>query len=138
MNAGRPRKKVRHLFTNKDWCSLRPRSIFKHDHITTARCSRSSADVNVLCLFTARRYQTNLLMTVDSLNIALFSALGHSLRSHVGLHESLAFYSAFLNIHRSGVLRALTWLVPHETAAVSAGSVYTIQPRHFKQIKPHT
>ena len=34
-----------------------------------------------------------------------------------------------VNIHRSGVLTALTWLVPHETAAVSARSVYTIQPR---------
>ena len=28
------------------------------------------------------------------------------------------FYSAFLNIHRSGVLTALAWLVPHETAGV--------------------
>ena len=36
------------------------------------------------------------------------------------LHEWLAFYSAFLNIHRSGVHTALAWLVPHETAAVSA------------------
>ena len=34
----------------------------------------------------------------------------------------------FLNIHRSGVLTVLAWLVPHETAAVSACSVYTIQP----------
>ena len=40
----------------------------------------------------------------------------------------ITFYSAFLNIHRSGVLTALAWLVPHETAAVSARSVYTIQP----------
>ena len=44
------------------------------------------------------------------------------------LHEWIAFYSAFLNIHRSGVLTALAWLVPHETAAISARSVYTIQP----------
>ena len=51
-----------------------------------------------------------------------------SLRSHVILHEWLAFYSVFLNIHRGGVLTALTWLVPHETAAVSSRSVYTIQP----------
>ena len=43
-----------------------------------------------------------------------------SLRSHVVLHEWLACYSTFLNIHRSGVLTALAWLVPHETAAVSA------------------
>ena len=34
---------------------------------------------------------------------------------------------------QSGVLTALAWLVPHETAAVSARSVYTIQPRHFMQ-----
>ena len=50
-----------------------------------------------------------------------------SLRSHVILHEWIAFYSAFLNIHRSGVLTALAWLVPHETAAISARSVFTIQ-----------
>ena len=36
------------------------------------------------------------------------------------LHEWLAVYSAVLNIHRNGVLRALAWLVPHETPAVSA------------------
>ena len=44
------------------------------------------------------------------------------------LHEWLAFYSAFLNIHQSGVLTALTWLVPHEIAAILVHSVYTIQP----------
>ena len=49
------------------------------------------------------------------------------------LHEWIAFYSAFLNIHRSGALTALAWLVPHETAAISARSVYTIQPCHFMQ-----
>ena len=42
----------------------------------------------------------------------------------------IAFYSAFLNIHKGGALAALTWLVPHETAAVSACSVCTIQPCH--------
>ena len=30
------------------------------------------------------------------------------------------FIAHFLNIHRSGVLTALAWLVPHETAAISA------------------
>ena len=44
------------------------------------------------------------------------------------LHEWLAFYSAFLNPYRSGVLKELAWLVPHETAATLASSVYTIQP----------
>ena len=33
-----------------------------------------------------------------------------------------------VNIHRSGVLTELACLVPHETAAISARSVYTIQP----------
>ena len=54
--------------------------------------------------------------------IALFSAL-------LSRHTALAYGSTcvtsfliarFLNIHRSGVLTALAWLVPHETAAVSA------------------
>jgi len=33
-----------------------------------------------------------------------------------------------LNIHRSGVLTLLAWQVPLKTAAISAPSVYTIQP----------
>ena len=54
--------------------------------------------------------------------IALFSAL-------LSRFTALAYGSTcvtsfliarFLNIHRSGVLTALAWLVPHETAAVSA------------------
>ena len=49
------------------------------------------------------------------------------------VHECLAVYSAFLNIHRIGVLTALAWLVPHETAAVSACSVYNDTTCHFMQ-----
>ena len=49
------------------------------------------------------------------------------------------FYSAFFNIHWSGVLTALAWLMPHESAAVSARSVYTIQPCTMSlHAKPHT
>ena len=58
---------------------------------------------------------------------AILPSRTDSLRSHVILHEWLAFYSAFFNIHRSGVLTVLAWLVPHETAAISTRSVYTIQ-----------
>ena len=50
---------------------------------------------------------------------AILCSRAGSLRLHVILHEWLAFYSTFLNIHRSGVLTALAWLVPHETAAIS-------------------
>ena len=42
----------------------------------------------------------------------------------------------FLNIHRSGVLTALAWLVPHETAAISAQVLFTPYnhaPYHFMQ-----
>ena len=63
------------------------------------------------------------------------------MRSHVVLHEWLSFYSAFflffsLNIHQSGVLTALAWLVPHKTAAVSAQVLctpYNHAPCHFMQ-----
>ena len=61
---------------------------------------------------------------------AILSSRVDSLRLHwhVTLHEWLAFYSVFLDIHWSGVLTALAWLVPPETAAVSSHSVYPIQP----------
>ena len=52
------------------------------------------------------------------------------------LHKWLAFIARFLNIHRSGVLTALAWLVPHETAAVSAQVLctpYNHAPCHFMQ-----
>ena len=59
---------------------------------------------------------------------AILRSRADSLRSRVILHQWLAFYSAFLNIHWSGVLTALTLLVPYETAAILARSVYTILP----------
>ena len=59
---------------------------------------------------------------------AVLSSWADSLRSHVILHEWLTFHSLFLSIHQSGVLTVLTWLVPCETAAVLAHTVYTIEP----------
>ena len=47
-----------------------------------------------------------------------------SLRSHVILHEWIAFYCVLLNIHQSGVLAVLVWLVPHETAAISVSVLW--------------
>ena len=81
---------------------------------------------------------------IDWLMIASYSTLSwaDSLHLHVVLHECLAFYSAFLNIHRSGVLTALAWLVPHEwwnCSCLGASSVYTIQPCTMSlHAKPHT
>ena len=67
---------------------------------------------------------------------AILCSRADSLRSHVILPEWLAFHSAFFNIRRSGVLTALAWLVPHETAAVSAQFLctpYNHAPCHFMQ-----
>ena len=80
---------------------------------------------------------------VDRFYIALFSAfeLTHcALMIDYLKKKNRFFYSTFLYIHGSGLQHCLivTWLVPRETAAVSARSVYTIQPctmsRHFMQI----
>ena len=62
------------------------------------------------------------MMMIAILYSAILRSRANPLRSHVILHEWLAFYSAInlLNTHRSDVLTALAWLVPHETAAVSA------------------
>ena len=70
---------------------------------------------------------------------AILRSRADSLRSHVILHEWIAFYSAFLNIHRSGVLTALAWLVPQESAARESQSwrvlctPYNHAPCHFMQ-----
>ena len=61
-------------------------------------------------------------------NVVVLCSRADSLHLHVILREWIAFYSVFLNIHFNGVLTALAWLVPHETAAISARSVYTIHP----------
>ena len=74
----------------------------------------------------------------DRLYSAILCSWADSLHLHVILHAWLAFYSTFLNSHQNGVLTALTWLVLRETAAVSARSVYTIQPCTVSiPAKPH-
>ena len=87
----------------------------------------------------------NIALVCMTMMVTIFSALEqthcarlwfYSLRSLVILHKWLAFYSAFLNIHRSGVLTALAWLMPHETAAVSTQVLWTPYihaPCHFMQ-----
>ena len=69
--------------------------------------------------------------------IALFSALLSRLTALAcGSMWVTGFIARFLNIHRSGVLTALAWLVPHETAAVSAQVLctpYNHVPCHFMQ-----
>ena len=68
---------------------------------------------------------------------SILRSWAYSLRLHVILHEWIAFYSVFLNIHQSGVLTMLTCLVPRETSAVMTHSVFTIQPHHFMQSHIH-
>ena len=80
---------------------------------------------------------------IDRFYMALFSALEQTHCAFVACKSewvTVALYSAFsistevVCLHRCLVV---TWLVPRETAAVSARSVYTIQPctmtRHFMQ-----
>ena len=62
-----------------------------------------------------------MMMMMIAFYIALFSALEQTDCARMWFYMSdKLFYSVFLNIHRSGVLTALAWLVPRETAAVSA------------------
>ena len=76
---------------------------------------------------------------VDHFYIALFSALEQTHCARMWFYKWIAFYSAFLSIHWSGVLRAQAWLVPHETATVLVCSVYTIQLCTMSlHAKPHT
>ena len=76
----------------------------------------------------------------DCLYSAVLRSRADSLRSHVILCEWQAFYIVgfFFIIHRSAVLTltALAWLVPRETAAISAQVVctpYNHTPCHFMQ-----
>ena len=70
---------------------------------------------------------------------AILRSRADSLRSHVILHEWIAFFSAFLNIHWNGALTALAWLVPQESAARESQSrrvlctPYNHAPCHFMQ-----
>ena len=69
--------------------------------------------------------------------IALFSALLSRLTALAcGFTWVASFIARFLNIHRSGVLTELAWLVPHEIAAVWAQVLctpYNHAPSHFMQ-----
>ena len=72
--------------------------------------------------------------------IALFSALLSRLTAlacgSTWVTGLVAHFYFVLNIHRSGVLTVLVWLVPHETAAVSAQVLctpYNHAPCHSKQ-----
>ena len=77
--------------------------------------------------------------------IALFSALLSRLTALAcdSTRVTTLFIAHFFNIHRSGVLTALAWLVPHETAAVSAQVLCTpynhaptchIMQSHIRQV----
>ena len=72
--------------------------------------------------------------------IALFSALLSRLTvlacGSTWVTSLVAHFCFVLNIHQSGVLTVLAWLVPHETAAISAQVLctpYNHAPSHFKQ-----
>ena len=85
-------------------------------------------------------WQSNPYFLNDWLMIAdlvLFSGLLSRLIVLAGGSTCVASFTVlYLNIHRSGVLTALAWLVPHETAAVSVQVLctpYNHAPCHFMQ-----
>ena len=94
---------------------------------TTAFNKPDNSFSNSCCIYWSLLYSAILRSWADSLCL------------HVILHEWIAFYSAFLNIHRSGVLTALAWLVPQESAARESQSrhvlctPYNHAPCHFTQ-----
>ena len=69
--------------------------------------------------------------------LVLFSSLLSRLIVLAGGSTCVASFTVlYLNIHRSGVLTALAWLVPHETTAVSVQVLctpYNHAPCHFMQ-----
>ena len=74
---------------------------------------------------------------IDHLYSAILRSLEqtHCARLWFYMSDKL-FIARFLNIHRSGVLTALAWLVPHETAAISAQVLctpYNHASCHFMQ-----
>ena len=76
-------------------------------------------------------------MIDDRLYSAILRSLEQTHCARMWFYMSdLLFIARFLNIHRSGVLTALAWLVPHETAAVSVQVLctpYSHAPCHFMQ-----
>ena len=66
---------------------------------------------------------------------AILRSPADSLCSHVILYEWSAFYSAFWNIHRSGVLTELAWLVPLKLlpSRCILCTPYNHTPCHFMQ-----
>ena len=56
---------------------------------------------------------------IDHLYSAILRSLEQTHCARLWFYMSVKLFIArFLNIHRSGVLTALAWLVPHETAAI--------------------
>ena len=80
-----------------------------------------------------------IIIIINRFYIALFSALEQTHCARMWSTWVNSFYSAFLNIHRSGVLTALAWLVPQESAARESQSrrvlctPYNHAPCHFMQ-----
>ena len=95
----------------------------------------------VIFAFKIGAYNSNFIWLMIAY-IALFSALLSRLTAPVcGSMWVTSFWKrVFLSIHRSGVLTVLTWLVPNETAAVSAQVLctpYNHAPCHFMQSHIH-
>ena len=110
LRDGRPQRQLLHngSATTDDKCPHYGSST--QGQILLSRADDALPELNLSSASTSSYYYWSLLYR------AILRSPADSLRSHVILHEWIAFYSAFLNIHRSGVLTALAWLVPLETS----------------------
>ena len=105
--------------------------VFKHGMCTLANCQTITLSMKAVL---------DRQMIDDSLYSAILRSLEqtHCTRMWFYMSDQL-FITHFFNMHRSGVLTVLTWLVPHETTAVLAQVLctpYNHAPCHHA--KPHT
>ena len=70
-----------------------------------------------------------LLLLIAYIYSAILRSRADSLRSHVILHEWIAFYSAFFNVHRSGVLTALLGTIRRNEVSISAFFDVSLRPQ---------
>ena len=87
---------------------------------------------------TSKPWRMQLSVTIYYYWLLSYSAISPlSSKAHcAGMWFYTLFIAHFVNIHRSGVLTALAWLGPQETAAISAQvlcSPYDHAPCHFMQ-----
>ena len=124
------------------WCVLIP-ELGRRNSVSFSMPVKQGSSVFIFAWLCRRTHFSTVscrYVIINHFYIALFSALEQTHCARMWFYMSeYFFYSAFLNIHRSGVLTALAWLVPQESAARESQSrrvlctPYDHAPCHFMQ-----